>query len=364
MSPALTFQQIPSATARSDAERTEILRDPVFGQNFTDHQVIVVWEKEKGWHSARVEAYGPILLDPASAVLHYGQEIFEGIKAYRHQDGSVWTFRPYENARRLQFSARRLALPELPEEAFVESLRQLIALDGAWVPEPTGEKTLYIRPFEFASENFLGVRAAERVEYRVIASPVGPYFKGGIKPLTIWIALDSARAGKHGMGEAKTGGNYAASLLAQQEGKVNGCSQVMFLDAESSTYIEELGGMNLFFVYADGRVATPALEGTILRGITRSSLVQLIKDRGISIEERRISLAEVQEGMQSGQIVEVFACGTAAVITPVAELKSRLGTTTLQNAGMGGLTASLREELLGIQFGTRPDPHGWMVKLS
>jgi branched-chain amino acid aminotransferase len=303
-------------------------------------------------------------MDPSAAVLHYGQEIFEGIKAYRHQDGSIWTFRPEANAKRLQKSAHRMALPELPTEIFIESLRQLIAVDGAWVPEPVNEKTLYIRPFEIAAENFLGVRAAHRAEYRVIASPVGPYFTGGLKPVSIWIALDSARAGKHGTGEAKTGGNYAASLLAQNEGYENGCSQVMFLDAESSTYIEELGGMNLFFVYKDGHVATPSLDGTILRGITRDSVVQLIKDRGLPIEERKITLDEIKSGITSGDIVEVFACGTAAVITPIGEFKSREGSIGNPSAEPGELTASLRAELTGIQYGTVEDRHGWMLKLA
>jgi branched-chain amino acid aminotransferase len=345
-------------------KREAILENPVFGANLTDHQVIVTWEKDKGWFDARIEPYGPILMDPSAAVLHYGQEIFEGIKAYRHQDGSIWTFRPNDNAKRMQRSAHRMALPEVPVEIFVESLRQLIAVDGAWVPQPVDEKTLYIRPFEIAAENFLGVRPAARAEYRVIASPVGPYFTGGLKPVKIWIALDSSRAGKHGTGEAKTGGNYAASLLAQSEGYENGCSQVMFLDAESGTYIEELGGMNLFFVYKDGNVATPSLEGTILHGITRDSIIQLIRDRGLECVERRLTLDEVRQGVNSGEIVEIFACGTAAVITPVGQLVSRVETIGDADAPAGELTSSLRKELTGIQYGTVPDRHGWMLKLA
>ena len=346
------------------AEREAILDAPVFGTKFTDHQVVITWEKDKGWHSASVIPYGPIMMDPAAAVLHYGQEIFEGIKAYRHQDGSIWTFRPDMNAIRLQKSAHRLALPELPAELFIESLRQLIAVDGDWVPQPVNEKTLYIRPFEIAAETFLGVRPAHRAEYRVIASPVGPYFTGGVKPVKIWIALDSARAGRHGTGEAKTGGNYAASLLAQSEGYDNGCSQVLFLDAENATYIEELGGMNLFFVYRDGHVATPGLDGTILRGVTRDSVIQLIKDRGRSVEERKITLDEIRAGVNSGEIVEIFACGTAAVITPIGQLKSRVETIGAEDPEPGELTVSLREELTGIQYGTVEDRHGWLVKLS
>jgi branched-chain amino acid aminotransferase len=360
----LKFEVIRNTNPKPVAEREEVLKAPVFGANLTDHQVVVVWEKDKGWHSAQVIPYGPIMMDPSAAVLHYGQEIFEGIKAYRHADGSIWTFRPEANAARMQRSARRMALPELPTEIFVESLKQLIAVDGAWVPAPVNEKTLYFRPFEIAAENFLGVRAAHRAEYRLIASPVGPYFTGGLKPVSIWIALDSSRAGKHGTGEAKTGGNYAASLLAQNEGYENGCSQVMFLDAESGTYIEELGGMNLFFVYKDGHVATPSLDGTILRGITRDSVVTLIKDRGLKLEERKITLAEVREGINSGEIVEVFACGTAAVITPIGQFKSREETIGSADAEPGALTASLREELTGIQYGKVADRHNWLVKLS
>ncbi|MEY2695573.1 MAG: hypothetical protein RLZZ72_829 [Actinomycetota bacterium] len=346
------------------AERDAILANPVFGAKLTDHQVVVVWEKDKGWHSAEVIPYGPIMMDPSAAVLHYGQEIFEGIKAYRHQDGSIWTFRPEANAKRLQRSAHRMALPELPTDVFVESLRQLIAVDGDWVPAPEGEKTLYFRPFEIAAENFLGVRAAQRAEYRVIASPVGPYFTGGLKPVAIWIALDSARAGKHGTGEAKTGGNYAASLLAQTKGYENGCSQVMFLDAESATYIEELGGMNLFFVYQDGHVATPALDGTILHGITRDSVITLLRDRGIEVQERKVSLAEVREGIKSNEIVEVFACGTAAVITPVGTFKSEQEEIVIGGNEPGELTVSMRQELTGIQYGTVADRHNWMLKLA
>jgi branched-chain amino acid aminotransferase len=361
---SIQFEVVRNTSPMPDAQREAILQNPVFGQHRTDHQVVCVWEKEHGWVSAQVEPYGPIMMDPAAAVLHYGQEIFEGIKAYRHDDGSIWTFRPYENARRLQRSAVRMALPEVPEELFVESLRQLIAVDGAWVPEPVNEKTLYIRPFEIAAEDFLGVRAAHRAEYRVIASPVGPYFTGGLKPVSIWIALDSARAGKHGTGEAKTGGNYAASLMAQNEGYEQGCSQVMFLDAESATYIEELGGMNLFFVYKDGHVVTPSLDGTILRGITRMSVIQLIKDRGIHLEERKFTLDEMRAGINGGDIVEVFACGTAAVITPVGQFKSREETIGSADAEPGQLTASLREELTGIQYGRVADRHNWMLQLA
>ena len=359
----MEFKVTRNPNPTPDAEREAVIANPTFGTNFTDHQIVVVWDKGKGWHSAEVIPYGPILMDPSAAVLHYGQEIFEGIKAYRHDDGSIWTFRPTANAARLQRSAKRMALPELPTEVFVESLKQLIAVDGAWVPTPENEKTLYFRPFEIAAENYLGVRAANRAEYRVIASPVGPYFTGGLKPVAIWIALDSSRAGKHGTGEAKTGGNYAASLLAQQEGYEHGCSQVMFLDADSATYIEELGGMNLFFVFKDGKVATPSLDGTILHGITRDSVLQLMKDRGIDVQERKVSLEEIRSAAKAGELAEVFACGTAAVITPVGSLKSKLEEIKISEDS-GELTASLRQELTGIQYGRVADRHNWMHKLA
>jgi len=360
----MKFEVTRNPKPLSDSEREAAISDPTFGSHFTDHQVVVVWEEGIGWHSAQVIPYGPILMDPSSAVLHYGQEVFEGIKAYRHKDGSIWTFRPTMNAARIQRSAKRMALPELPADVFIDSLQQLIAVDGDWVPKPEGEKTLYFRPFEIAAENFLGVRAAKRVEYRVIASPVGPYFVGGVKPISIWIALDSSRAGKHGTGEAKTGGNYAASLLAQQEGYDQGCSQVVFLDAESSTYVEELGGMNLFFIYKDGSVVTPGLDGTILRGITRDSLITLIRDRGIKITERKVTLDEVREGAKSGEIAEVLACGTAAVITPVGIFRSREEEIVIGGNEPGELTVSLREELTGIQYGIVADRHNWMHKLA
>lgn len=360
----MKFEVIKNPNPTPASEREAIISNPTFGTHFTDHQVVVVWEKDKGWHSAQVIPYGPIMMDPSAAVLHYGQEIFEGIKAYRHQDGSIWTFRPDANALRLQRSAHRMALPELPTEVFIESLAQLIAVDGAWVPSAEGEKSLYFRPFEIAAENFLGVRAAQRAEYRVIASPVGPYFTGGVKPVSIWIALDSARAGRHGTGEAKTGGNYAASLLAQQEGYANGCNQVMFLDAETGTYIEELGGMNLFFVYSDGHIVTPSLDGTILRGITRDSILTLLRDRGLEVQERKVSLAEVRDGVNRGEIVEVFACGTAAVVTPVGVLKSKNEELVIGGNEPGELTVSIRSELTGIQYGRVSDRHGWLRKLA
>ncbi len=277
------FTQQPSATPKSAEERAAILANPGFGNYFTDHTAVVDYSVDEngkgGWHDARIEAYGPISLDPSAAVLHYGQEIFEGLKAYRHADGSIWTFRPEANAARLNKSARRLALPELPEEYFLGAIRELVQADKEWVPAGDGE-ALYLRPFMIATEAFLGVRAAREVSFRVIASPAGNYFGGELKPVSIWISREYARAGRGGTGAAKCGGNYAASLIAQQEAEAHGCKQVLFLDQFNDNAVEELGGMNVFFVMKDGSLVTPALTGTILEGVTRMSVIQVAKDMG------------------------------------------------------------------------------------
>ena len=353
----LEFTITRNLAAKSAAEREQLLVDPAFGTTFTDHMIDICWSVRGGWHRPRVQPYGPLSLDPAAAVLHYGQEIFEGIKAYRHADGSVWTFRPDQNGRRLQRSARRLALPELPVEYFVESLKALIAVDGAWVPAGA-DQSLYLRPFMFAKEAFLGVRPANKVGYYVIASPVGAYFKGGAKPVSIWLSEDYARAGKGGTGAAKTGGNYAASLLPQAEAYEQGCDQVVFLDQDRN--VEELGGMNVVFVYKDGTIVTPQSD-SILEGITRDSILQLAADRGHKIEGRAVSIDEWRSGVASGDIVEVFACGTAAVVAPIGVLKGR---EFVDEQPLGPLAQSLRDELTDIQYGRREDTHGWLVRLD
>ena len=364
---ALEFTQKLSAQPKSEQERAAILADPGFGNHFTDHTAVIdyrVTETGQGiWENARIEPYGPIAMDPAASVLHYGQEIFEGLKAYRHEDGSIWTFRPEANSARLNASARRLALPELPEELFLESLRRLVAVDRDWVPSGDGE-SLYLRPFMIATEAFLGVRPAREVSYRVIASPAGNYFGGELKPVSIWLSTKYARAGRGGTGEAKCGGNYAASLIAQMEGEANGCKQVLFLDEFNDNAVEELGGMNVFFVFKDGRLVTPSLSGTILHGITRSSVLQLGRDRGMDVQERKITLDEWRDGVASGEISEVFACGTAAVITPVGQLKSETEVIGSADAKPGEVTMSIREQLLGIQTGTVEDTHGWLTRLA
>lgn len=359
---SIPFQITPSEHCKSDAERAAIHANPGFGQYFTDHMSAIDWEAGKGWHNAQVRPYGPLSLDPASAVLHYAQEIFEGLKAFRHADGSIWSFRPEANGERLQRSARRLALPELPVDTFVDSIRELVKLDAAWTPSG-GESSLYLRPFMIANENFLGVRPAKKVAYYVIASPVGAYFKGGVKPVAIWLSRDYSRAGHGGTGAAKCGGNYASSLIAQVEATTNGCSQVLFLDSREGRWLEELGGMNVFLVQRDGSVITPELSGSILEGITRLSVIQLLRDRGVSVTERRIDVQEWIDGMASGDITETFACGTAASISPIGQLKGKDFSVGDLEAPAGELTMSIRKELTDIQYGRIPDRHGWLTRL-
>jgi branched-chain amino acid aminotransferase len=359
----LTFTDDRRGDPLGDAERATILANPGFGNYFTDHMVQATWTTESGWHDAKLMPYGPITLDPSAAVLHYAQEIFEGLKAYRRHDGSVWAFRPEANAARFQRSATRLALPHLPVEDFLESLRLLVATDRAWIPDGA-EASLYLRPFMFASEAFLGVRPAAKVTYLLIASPAGAYFSGGVNPVSIWLSTDYNRSGPGGTGAAKCGGNYAASLAPMVEAKDNGCDQVCFLDAAESRWVEELGGMNIFFVFADGRLVTPELTGTILEGVTRSSILALAKELGHEVEERKIGIDEWRAGVADGSLREVFACGTAAVVTPIGRLKWDGGELVMGDGGTGAVTAQIRSSLLDIQHGAAPDPNGWMHQLA
>ncbi|GAA1924282.1 branched-chain amino acid aminotransferase [Nocardioides lentus] len=351
----------PNPAPVPDERLAEILAAPGFGTHFTDHMVTVEWTPEQGWHDARVTPYGPLSMDPATAVLHYAQEIFEGMKAYRHDDGSVWTFRPEENAERMVRSSQRLALPVLPTEDFVAAVDALVAVDERWVPDATGEKSLYLRPFMFASEVFLGVRPAQHVTFMVIASPAGAYFKGGVQPVSLWLTEEYTRAGRGGMGAAKTGGNYASSLVAQQEAIAHGCDQVVFLDAEHGRYVEELGGMNLYFVHRDGHISTPA-TGTILEGITRASIIELAQKAGHQVEERRFSIDEWRDGVTSGEITEIFACGTAAVVTPVGALRWDGGEVPATTGG-SPVALAVRQALVDLQYGRADDTFGWMHRV-
>jgi branched-chain amino acid aminotransferase len=359
---SLTFDFQPNPTSVAATERATLLADPGFGRVFTDHMAVVRYADGKGWHDARIQPRGPIATDPASAVLHYAQEIFEGLKAYRLPDGGIGLFRPDANARRLQDSARRMAMPELPEEIFRESLRALVRTDREWVPTiPDG--ALYLRPFVFASEVFLGVKPSAEYIYAVIASSVGSYWKGGVKAVTLWVSRNYTRAAPGGTGAAKCGGNYAAGLIALAEAQRQGCDQVVFLDAVERRWVEELGGMNVFFVFEDGTLRTPPLGGTILAGITRNSIIRLARDQGLTVEEEPYAIDQWRADAVSGRLTEAFACGTAAVVTPIGRVKADDCDFTVGSGGPGQVTESLRQQLTDIQFGRAPDPHGWMERI-
>ncbi|MGI5167997.1 branched-chain amino acid aminotransferase [Spirillospora sp. CA-253888] len=351
------------------AEREAILENPGWGQYFTDHMVTIRYSADKGWHDARLQPYGPIPLDPASQVLHYAQELFEGLKAYRQDDGSIVSFRPYMNAARMNRSAKRMAMPEIPEQLFVEALEILVRTDRDWVPGTPGH-SLYLRPFMFATSQVLGVnQPSQEYLFMVIASPSGSYYPRGIKPVTVWLSQNYTRAAPGGTGEAKTGGNYAASFAGQAEAVAQGCDQVVWLDAVEHRWVEEVGSMNLMFVYgSDGRgqgprLLTPALTGTLLPGITRDSMLKLAPDLGIPVEEGKISIEEWQAGCESGEITEVFGCGTAAIISPVGRVKGPDREWRIGDGEPGEISMKLRAELLGIQSGSRPDPYGWVHRI-
>jgi branched-chain amino acid aminotransferase len=351
-----------SAQALPAAERAKLLADPGFGRVFTDHMAVIRYTEGTGWHDAKVTARKPLTLDPASAVLHYAQEIFEGLKAYRLADGSMAMFRPDANARRFRQSAQRLAMPELPEELFIESIRQLVALDRDWFPTVEGG-SLYIRPFMFANEVFLGVKPSSEYLYLVIISPVGGYFKSGAPAVSLWISQNYTRAAPGGTGAAKCGGNYASSLVAQAEASKHGCDQVVFLDAAEHRWVEELGGMNVFFVFEDGSLQTPPLSGTILPGITRDSLMTLAKSEGLKVREEPYAIDQWRKDAESGRLTEAFACGTAAVVTPIGTVRSKDGEFKIGNGGPGTQTEDLKSALVGIQRGHAADTYGWIHKV-
>jgi len=360
---SLPFARIVHPAPIPPAEREAALADPGFGKLFSDHMVTIDWSEERGWHDATIGPLQPLSLHPAAAVLHYAQEIFEGLKAYRLEDGTMALFRPQANAARFNASARRLAMPELPEELFVEACRQLVAVDAKWFPAIEGG-SLYLRPFMIATEAFLGVRPAKSYRFLVIASPAGNYFKSGAPAVSIWVS-QYTRAARGGTGAAKCGGNYAASLVPQGEAMAHGHDQVVFLDAEEHRWIEELGGMNLYFVFDDGRLITPPLSGTILPGITRDSLMTLAREEGLDVREERYSIDQWRADAASGKLVETFACGTAAVVTAVGRVTDPVkGEFVIGSGGPGQLTQRLRQKLVAIQRGEGPDPHGWVVRLG
>jgi branched-chain amino acid aminotransferase len=344
-------------------ERTRLLADPGFGRVFTDHMATVRYAGDQGWHDARIEPREPLAMSTATAVLHYAQEIFEGLKAYRLADGGTALFRPEMNARRFQDSARRLAMAELPEAVFLDSIRTLVRRERDWIPTIDGG-ALYLRPFMFATEVFLGVKPSSQYLYAVIASSVANYFKGGAKAVNLWVSQEYTRAAPGGTGAAKCGGNYAASLVAQAEAIRQGCDQVLFLDAAERRWIEELGGMNIFFVFADGSIATPPLTGTILPGITRDSLLTIAADLGITAREEPYAIDQVRADAESGRLVEAFACGTAAVVTPIASMQMTGGSFRIGMGEPGPVTQRLHATLTGIQRGTVEDVHGWLDRLD
>jgi branched-chain amino acid aminotransferase len=362
----IEFEIRPSDHAVSEAERTELLRAPGFGQVFTDHMVTIRWTADRGWHDARLEPYGPFMLDPATAVFHYAQEFFEGLKAYRQDNGSIAIFRPEANAARANSSARRMAMPELPEETFIRALELLVTQDRDWVPQTEGY-SLYLRPFMIATQRGLGVNhPSSEYLFCVIASPAASYFASGVKPVTVWLSEEFTRAAPGGTGAVKCGGNYAAAFTAQRQAVEQGCDQVVWLDAAEHRWVEEMGGMNLFFVYSGGarpRIVTPALTGTLLPGITRDSLLSLAPKLGFDAEEGRISTDQWREQCESGELTEVFACGTAAVITPVGKVKGVKDEWLVSDGTPGPVSMRLRAELLGIQAGHSPDPFNWIHKV-
>lgn len=358
----IVFSHNPTARPTAAEARAELLKDPGFGRVFTDHMVTIRWTLDRGWHDAQVCARGPVSLDPAAAVLHYGQEIFEGLKAYNRADGSIALFRPEQNARRFQASAERMAMPVIPESVFMQAIDELVKIDAAWIPK--GDGSLYLRPFQFATEAFLGVRPSHEYLFMLIASSVGSYFKGGEKPVTVWLTDRYTRAAEGGTGAAKCGGNYAASLLAQAEAIDHGCDQVVFLDAAQHKWVEELGGMNVFLVFDDGSLVTPPLSGTILPGITRDSILTLARKDGRTVREERYSIDQWRADAASGKLREAFACGTAAVVASIGKIKSASGDILIGDGAGGPVTAAIKAKLVGIQRGEIADEFGWVRRIG
>lgn len=333
-----------------------------FGNYYTDHMFLMNYDEGKGWHDPRIVPYGPIELDPAAMCLHYGQEVFEGLKAYRTEDGRILLFRPDRNMARLNSSNERLCIPAIDEAFAVEAIKKLVSVDQDWIPTAEGT-SLYIRPFIFATEAQVGVHPAQELLFAIILSPVGAYYPEGLNPVKIYVEDKYVRAVRGGMGYTKTGGNYAASLKAQDEAEKVGYTQVLWLDGVERKYIEEVGTMNVFFVI-DDEIVTPELQGSILSGVTRMSCIELLKKQGYKVSERRLSIEEVAEAADAGKLKEAFGSGTAAVISPIGELKWDEKVMTINNGEIGTISQHLYDTLTGIQWGKLPDPYGWTVEVK
>ena len=334
----------------------------VFGTIFTDHMFVMDYEEGKGWLDPRVIPYQPLMLDPSAMVFHYGQEMFEGLKAYKAKDGRTLLFRPDKNVERANRSNQRLCMPEIPEDMFLEGLKTLVKIDGEWIPTKEGT-SLYIRPFMIATDPFLGVRPSHTYKFIIILSPVGAYYASGLDPIKIWIEDDYVRAVKGGIGEAKTGGNYVASLAAQVKAHDEGYSQVLWLDGVHRKYIEEVGAMNIFFKI-NGVVVTPELNGSILPGVTRNSVIALCSQWGVPVEERKISVEEVVKAAATGAMEECFGTGTAAVVSPVGELRYENDRMEIGGGKIGALTQKIYDTITGIQLGEIEGPQGWSVEVK
>lgn len=336
-------------------------KDLGFGKNFTDHMFIADYSRDKGWYNARIVPFGNLSMHPAATVFHYGAEIFEGMKAYRRADGKIQLFRPLENVRRMNNSAERMRLPQMPEEDMLQAIRELVKIDEAWVPSKDGE-SLYIRPFLFGNDEHLGVHSIKNATFVIIASPSGSYYPEGINPVKIMIEKDDVRAVRGGTGEAKCGGNYAAANRAGENAEQKGYTQVLWLDGVERKYIEEVGAMNVMFKIA-GEVVTPALTGSILPGITRKSCIEVLKDSGLKVSERLLSVDELVEALENGTLEEAWGCGTAAVVSPIGQLFYNGKTYTVNENKIGEATQMLYDKLTGIQWGKTEDKYGWTMEI-
>jgi branched-chain amino acid aminotransferase len=359
----LSLKHVPHPNPVSPEERALRIADPGFGRTFTDHMVTIRYTEGTGWHDAQIGPRGPLMLDPAASVLHYAQEIFEGLKGYRLADGSTALFRPDANARRFNSSAARLAMPALPEAMFIESCKAMLQIDRDWFPDVEGG-SLYLRPFMIATEAFLGVRPANEYLFMVIAASTGNYFKSGAPAVSLWVSEHYNRAGPGGTGAAKCGGNYAASLVPTGEAMKAGHDQVVFLDAKEHRWIEELGGMNVFFVFDDGSIQTPPLSDSILHGVTRDCLIALAREAGLTVREEPYAIDQWRADAESGRLIESFACGTAAVVAPIGKVSAPDFAFTIGSGGPGQLTQKLKSRLIDIQRGAAPDPYGWVHNIN